>query len=204
MGDEFRKKDGLSKGIRRRDLLKVPVGLVGAYALLKLGVRGVVGPAPPPGGDIVASLEHLSPRQARIVTAAALAMVGPSAEAAFLSGRWKPAQDFDRLLSGMAPDQRAVVGIGLQLFEEWTWGMKGFSGSTREVQLAQLAKWRSSGLAIQRSIWGVLHAATCSSFSGTEAGWEVMGYPGPCLAQATRPGRPPGQSAVFEWDERVP
>lgn len=185
--------------LRRRDFLALTVLGVGGLAAVKVCGRLLVGaadPAFPPGP---APLQHLSPRQAAIATAAALAMVGPAAEAAYLAKRWQPAAGVDGLLDLLYPDQRALIGLGLNLLEEWTLGLRGFSSWDRPTQRAFLDDWRTSPLGLKRSIWGFLHAATCSSFSGTEAGWELVGYPGPCVGR-----RAPGQSALVDWDEAVP
>ncbi len=182
----------------RRQLFALPVLAAGGLAAAKVGGRwllGAEGPSRP-----LPELTHLSPRQAAIVTAAALAMVGPAAEAAYEAGRWEPARDVDGLLGRLAADQRTTVGVGIHLLEEWTLGMRGFSSWDRATQRSTLTAWRTSGLALHRSVWGFLHAATCSSFSGSEAGWELAGYPGPLVGSS----RPPGQSATLEWGEGVP
>ncbi len=186
--------------LRRRDFLALSVVGVGGAALIKVGGRWVIGASDPPGSPDLSGLLHLSQRQARIVTAAALAMVGPAAEEAFVQGKWSPARGVDDLLGRLASDQRSQLGVALHLLEEWTVGLRGFSSWSREDQRALLARWRTSSLGLHRSVWGFLHAATASTFSGSEAGWEVMGYPGPCVGL----GRSPGQTAIFEWDERVP
>jgi len=194
----------LRRPLRRRDFLKLGVAGLGGYALLKVGVRGGLGSNPPVGVALPDGLKHLETRHAAILCAGALAMVGPSGQAAYHAGRWQPARDADRMIGAMYEDQRGLVRTALNLFEESTWGMTGFSGLDEQAQQRHLASWRSSSLGLKRSVWGMLHAMTCSSFSGTPAGWDVMGYPGPCLKSAEFPGRPPGQSVTFEWDERVP
>lgn len=190
--------------LRRRDFLKAAVLAAGAYATVKIGVRLFVGPSPPLRQHDPQRLAVLSTRQEAIVTAVALAMVGPAAEMAYEGERWDPAAGVDRLLAGMALDQQQRLGLALHLLEEWTPGLVGFSGLDRPDQRAMLHRWSTSGLELQRSVWGFLHAATCSSFSAVEAGWEVMGYPGPCVAGQAGAGRPPGQTARFQWDEVVP
>lgn len=188
----------MTRPLRRRDLLAASVLGVAALAALKAGGRWVAGvrvPARP-----LPALTHLSPRAASTVTAAALAMVGPRGEAAYEAGRWEPAADVDQLLGRLAADQRDQLLLALGLFEEWTLGWQGFSAWDRQTQRDTLAAWRTSSLGLQRSVWGFLHAATCSSFSGSEVGWEAMGYPGPCVGT----GRPPGQLVAFAWDEGVP
>ncbi len=194
----------LRRPLRRRDFLKLGVVTLGGYALLKVGVRGVLGARPPAGASLPDGLKHLEKRHAAILSAAALAMVGPAAEAAYRAGRWQPARDADGMLAAMYEDQRGLVRTALNVFEESTWGMAGFSGLDAQAQQRHLASWRTSSLGLKRSVWGMLHAINCSSFSGTSAGWEIMGYPGPCLKSAEFPGRSPGQSATFQWDERVP
>jgi len=190
--------------LRRRDFLKIGVAVLGGYALLKVSVRSVVGSTPPAGMPLPPDLKHLHARHAAIFSAAAIAMVGPAAEAAYRNGRWLPARDADAMLEQMYEDQRGLVRMALNLFEESTWGMTGFSGLGAQAQQRHLASWSSSSLAMKRSVWGMLHALGCSSFSGTSAGWEVMGYPGPCLKSAQYEGRAPGQSVTFQWDARVP
>jgi len=194
----------LRRPLKRRDFLKIGAVALGGYALLKAGVRVVAGPSAPVGVALPGGLKHLDARHAAILSAAAVAMVGQSGEAAYRSGRWQPARDADGMIGTMYEDQRGLVRTALNLFEESTWGMTGFSGLDAAAQQRHLASWRSSSVGIKRSVWGMLHAITCSSFSGTTAGWEVMGYPGPCLASAEFPGRAPGQSAKYEWDDRVP
>jgi hypothetical protein len=189
---------------RRRDLLLALGSLGGLLAATKLGGRLLIGSAPPPRPTDPTRLRHLQPTHEAILTAIALAMTGPAAEAAYLQGRWDPAAAFDRTLDLLSPDQASQLLLALRLVEEWTWGLTGFSGLPREAQLDRLAAWQTSSLAVQRSIWGVMHALCCSSFSGTEAGWELMHYPGPCVAQPGSPGRAPGQSAPYAWDEAVP
>lgn len=188
----------MTRPLRRRDFLAAAVLGVAGLAALKVGGRWLVGvPAP---ARALPALTHLDARRAATVTAAALALVGPRGQAAYEAGRWDPAADVDALLGRLHADTRDQLLLGLVLFEEWTWGLSGFSSWDRTTQVATLAAWRTSGLALQRGIWGFLHAACCSSFSGVEAGWEAMGYPGPCVGTA----RAPGQTAAFAWDEAVP
>ncbi|MBI5503559.1 MAG: hypothetical protein HY899_02055 [Deltaproteobacteria bacterium] len=190
--------------LRRRDFLKLGVAVLAGYALLKVGARAVIGAKAPVGAPLPDGLKHLQARHAAILSAAAVAIVGPAGEAAYRAGRWQPARDADAMIEAMYEDQRGLVRMALNLLEESTWGMMGFSGLEPQAQQRHLASWACSSLALERSVWGMLHALSCSSFSGTSAGWEVMGYPGPCLKSAEFPGRPPGQSATFEWDARVP
>jgi hypothetical protein len=194
----------MSRPLRRRDFLKAALTVGGAVATVKLGGRWLIGTAAPERPRDPLRLRYLTPRHEGIVTAIALAMVGPAAEAACLADRWDPAAAFDASLDLLAADQASQILLALTLVEEWTWGLTGFSGLSRAQQRVKLAAWQTSTLAVQRSIWGVMHALTCSSFSGTEAGWEVMDYPGPCLRHGDRPGRAPGQTVPFVWDEAVP
>jgi hypothetical protein len=186
--------------LRRRDFLALSVLGVGGLAVLKIGGRLVVGAADPALSIDAGTLQHLSQRQAAIVTAASHAMLGDASEAAYMAGRWSPASEIDALMGNLPQSQRAQIGLGLNLLEEWTWGLRGFSSWDRGTQRAFLDGWRTSSLAVHRSIWGFLHLACAAGFSGTEAGWEVMDYPGPCVGT----NRSPGQTAHFEWDEAVP
>lgn len=188
----------MTRRLRRRDFLAASVLGVGALAAFKVGGRWAIGVAAP--GRATPALPHLSARHAATVTAAALALVGPRGEAAYAAGRWDPATDVDGLLARLPADQRDQLVLALTLFEEWTLGLTGFSSWDRATQRATLAAWRTSRLGLQRSVWGFLHAACASSFSGCEAGWEAMAYPGPCVST----GRPPGQTVAFDWDEAVP
>ena len=107
----------------------------------------------------------------------------------------------DGMFGNLAPDQRQALGMGIHLLEEWTVGLTGFSRLSRDNQVAFLAGWRTSRLALHRTVWGALHAMTVSSFAAVEAGSKtLMGHPGPCVGT----GRPPGQTALFVWDEAVP
>lgn len=186
--------------LRRRDFLKFGALALGAYGLGKAGFGLLGGPAPAHREK----LSHLSPKQAAIVTAAAGAIVGAAGRQALTQGAWSPAADVDEMLDRMAPDQRGMLGIGLHLVENATWGLRGFTSLPPERQEAHLDAWRTSGVALKRGIWGFLHAATATSFASTGAGWKAMGYPGPCVAANGAPGRPPGQSAAYTWDEKVP
>lgn len=185
---------------RRRDFLRLGALALAAYGLGKTGLalRGSSALADTP------SLRFLSAKQAAIVAAAAAGIVGPAGAAALAQGAWNPAADVDDMLGRMAPDQRGMLGVALHLFENATWGLRGFTALSPERQIAHLAAWQTSGLALKRSIWGFLHAATATSFASTEAGWRVMGYPGPCVAAGGSQGRAPGQSALYAWDEKVP
>lgn len=187
--------------LRRRDFLLAGVAGLGGLAAIKVGGRLLWGAAVPEVSYPADRLVHLSRRQEAVLVAVALAMVGPSAEQAYLSGAWDPAAHVDKTFDKLAPDQRLAFGMGIHLLEEWTWGLTGFSGRTREQQVAFLASWRTSSLALHRTIWGVLHSATSSSFAAVEAGSRgLMGHPGPCVGT----GRAPGQTARFTWDEGVP
>lgn len=190
--------------LRRRDVLAFGVLGVGALGLGRLAGRALVGVTAPSIPRDEGRLTWIDARQEALVTAVALAMVGPHAEQDYDAGRWDPAADVDRLLGALAPDQRRMLGLTLYAFEEATWSLSGFSGLPRERQVAILASWRTSRLAAARTVWGFLHAATVTSYSGGPAGWARMGYPGPCLPSDTTPGRPPGQRVAFEWDEVVP
>lgn len=190
--------------LRRRDLLKGVVALVAGYGALKAGVRLLRGPAPAYIERDPARLEVLSPALEAVVTAAALAFNGAPGDAAYHDQGWDPALDVDRLMRNLAPDQVTLLAVGMRLFEEWTPGLTGFSGMPLQAQVEKLAAWRTGPLALQRSVWGFLHAACCSSFAGHAAGWALVGYPGPCVPGPDGPGRMPGQSARFTWDEIVP
>lgn len=185
--------------LRRRDFLKLGALALGAYGLGKAGI-GLLAGAPGPGP----TLTHLSAKQTAIVTAAAAVIVGAAGRAALEQDAWHPAADVDAMLGRMAADQRAMLGVALHLVENATWGLRGFTSLSPERQAAHLAGWQTSGVALKRGIWGFLHAATATSFASTEAGWQAMGYPGPCIAAAGSPGRAPGQSALYDWDEKVP
>lgn len=189
-------------GLRRRDLLRggalLAVGLAGARA----GIGALWGPRPSPQGLDPARLTHLSAAQEGIVVACAEVMLGRAGRAALAAG-WDVAAGVDRLLGGLAPDQRRLLGVGLHLLEEWSLSPRGFSARGLEEREAWLGAW-AVGNPTQRGIWGFLHAAICSAFASDEAGWAHMGYPGPCVAGAGGAGRPPGQSALYTWDEAVP
>ena len=193
-----------SPTLRRRDLLKGTVALVAGYGALKAGVRLLRGPAPALIERDPARLTVLSPALEAVVTAAALAFNGAVGEAAYHDQGWDPAADVDALMAHLAADQVRLLTIGIRLFEEWTPGLTGFSGLPTSAQVQKLAAWRTGDLALQRSVWGFLHAACCSSFAGHAAGWALVGYPGPCVPGAHGPGRMPGQSTTFTWDEVVP
>lgn len=184
----------------RRDFLKAGAISLAAYAAGKAAV-GAFSRTPLVSR---AKLAHLSPKQAAIIEAAAVAIVGPQGLIALTAGEWDPAADVDTMLGRMPEDQRGLLGIALHLFENARLGFRGFSRLRADQQEMHLEAWRTGGLALQRSTWGFLHAATASSFSGCEAGWRAMGYPGPCMPSQSSPGRPPGQSALFPWDEKVP
>lgn len=134
------------------------------------------------------------------VLAVALAMVGPTGRAAWEGGDWNVVRDVDSLLSQLAPDQERLVRIGFRLLETWPKGLRRFSRLDLETQQAYLEEWRCSDNELQRSVWGVLHAAVVSSFSSGAQGWGLMGYPGPNVGTT----RPLGQTVSFEWDEVVP
>ncbi len=187
-----------NRKLQRRDFLKLTVLGVASIAAIKVGGRALIGASAPPRP--LPKLTHLSPRQAATVTAAALVMVGPAAKQAYLDGDWEPTEFIDDVFGRLPADQRQSLGMALILFEEWTLGLTGFSGWDADTQRRVLASWRTSDMGLKRSVWGFLHAATCSSFSGSPAGWQVMGYPGPVVGGT----RMPGQSATFTWDEAVP
>jgi len=174
--------------LRRRDLLS------GGFALAAVCVLLQPGPAKATGR------ENLSSRAESIVVAAALAMVGPAGEKAHAAGSWDPGQDVDRLLGHLAPDQRRLLNIAFRLLDRWPKGRRPFRKLSVEERREWLAVWRVSDNALQRSAWGVLHAACCSSFSANQPGWDRMGYPGPIIGT----DRPLGQTVAFEWDELVP
>lgn len=136
----------------------------------------------------------------RVLLAAALAMVGPAGEAAHAAGRWDPVADASKLMAGLAPDQARLLKIGFRLMDGWPKGFTPFSKLPMDERRACLELWRESDNDLQRSIWGVLHSLSVSSFAAGEAGWELMGYPGPNVGTQ----RPLGQTQAFEWDEVVP
>lgn len=186
------------RALRRRDFLKLSVLGVAGLAVVKVGGRAIMGVTPP--ARALPSLAHLSPRQAATVTAVAIGIVGERAAAAYDAGEWEPAADLDALLGGFPPDKRAELLLAITLFEEWTVGLTGFSSWSKEAQQARLEDWRSSEMGLKQSVWGFLHAGSTSSFGFSAPGWRATDYPGPSVGT----GRPPGQSARFEWDEVVP
>lgn len=198
----------MSKGppntvLRRRDFLRRSVIVVLVFGVVKGAWRTLRAPDVPAVSRDPQRLVLLTPRTEAIYTAAALAMVGPTALLAYDAGEWDPAADFDALLGRLAPDQASLVSTGLLVLQEWTLGFTGFTELSRDDQIARLEAWRTGSLGLHRSVWGVIHAGACSSFSSRSVGWRVMGYPGPCLA-TDGPGRPPGQTAPFVWDPEVP
>jgi hypothetical protein len=189
--------------LRRRDFLFATLTAGGALAAVKVVGRLAVGSSAPRHLGDPSRLTRLTPHHEAIVTAIALAMVGPAAETAYDAQRWDPAAAFDDNLGLLPADQVGQITLALTLVEEWTWGLTGFTGHSRDQQRIMLDTWKTSSLAVQRSIWGVMHALSCSSFGAIEAGWEVMQYPGPCVASSGS-GRSPGQTVSFTWDEVVP
>lgn len=168
---------------------------------MKVGARALWGAQEPRVPLPAERLQYMSTRHEAIVVAVALAMLGDSAEAAYLEGRWDPAGHVDGMLGDLAPDRRRDLKLGILLLEEWTLGLTGFSRMSRDKQVAFLTGWKTSSLAVHRTIWGSLHAATVSSFTAVEAGSkDLMGHPGPCIST----GRPPGQTVAVVWDEAVP
>lgn len=187
--------------LSRRQIFAACASALGGLAAAKAGVRWLRQPAAPPRA---VPLAHLGPSSEAVITAAALVLIGPAGVAAHAAGRWDPAADTDALLGLLAPDQRQLVLVGVHLLQEWSWGASGFTDVDPEAQAAWLDGWRTSGLALHRGVWGFLHAAAASSFSGVDDGWARMGFPGPCVAGARGAGRSPGQAAAFVWDEVVP
>ena len=168
--------------MRRRDLL------TGGFALAGLSL--LVRPEPALAGS----------RLDRVLLAAATAMCGPASVTAQAAGRWDPVADAHELISKLPPDQQRVVRLAIRLLDGWPKGLKPFSKLPIDERVAWLETWRVSDNELQRSVWGLLHSLTASSFSAGEAGWEVMSYPGPVVGGT----RPPGQTVAFEWDEGVP
>ena len=189
---------------RRRDFLKWSVGAVAGYGLVKAGLAAAIGPQRQSRLLLATRLKVLSPKQESIVTAVALAITGPAAKSAYEKGAWDPAFEVDGLLSRLPQDQRTMLGVAMHLFENWNWGLTGFTRLSPEEQLAYLAAWRTSSIALKRTTYGFLHAATAAAFSSVDAGWSAMDYPGPCVPSGKYTGRAPGQSTYFEWDPRVP
>ncbi len=189
--------------MKRRVLLRTVAILGGLVALKGIG-RAIVGTAPPTAAPIGGPWQVLTATAAATVTHVALALHGQPGRRAFAEGDWRPADDVDRLLSGLPADQRKALLGAIRLVEEWTPGWHGLSGLSPARQLDALESWRSSRLALRRSVWGFLHAATRSSFADSAYGWAWMGYPGPCRDDVGYAGRMPGQSVAFAWDERVP
>lgn len=190
--------------LRRRDLLLALGCGVGALAAVKVGGRWWLGPDPSLSPRAGRSLNHLSGRQEVIATAIARVMVGRSGQIAIDAGTWDPAASFDRLLDSLSPDQRSTAGIALHLFEEWTPGFTSFTRAPRDEQERRLAAWATSDLALHRTVWGLLHAAFGSGFAGSRPGMQALGHLGPTVVGAGHPGRPPGQTIVYTWDELVP
>lgn len=195
--------DPTTTRFKRRTALRV-VGLLAGLAAVKGVGRALVGSHMPAGAAPGGPWQALTPATAATATHAALALHGDHGRRAFAEGRWRPADDVDRLLMQLAHDQRQALIGALRLIEEWTPGWRGFSGLEPAAQHAALESWRTSRLALRRSIWGFLHAATRSSFADTAPGWAWLGYPGPCRGDVGYAGRLPGQSVTFVWDERVP
>lgn len=200
---ELSSEPRLASPLRRRPFLR-GLALLGGLALLKGAGRAVVGVPAPEGPTAGGPWTALDERTATTVTHVALALHGERGREAFAGGRWRPADDVDRLLGALAADQRKALVGAIRLLEEWTPGWRGFSALDPEAQTRALEGWRTSRLAVRRSIWGFLHAATRSSYADSPAGWAHMGYPGPCRGDVGYPGRMPGQSVAFDWDPRVP
>ncbi len=174
--------------LRRRDLLTGGFALAAVCTLLQ------------PSRARATERNNLSAKTEDIVVAAALAMVGPAGEKAYVAGTWDPGGDIDQLLGHLAPDQRRLLNIAFRLLDRWPKGLRPFRKLSVEERREWLAVWRVSDNALQRSAWGILHSACCSSFSANQPGWDRMGYPGPIVGT----DRPLGQTVGFEWDEVVP
>lgn len=194
--------------LRRRDLVLGSGLLAAALVAGKLVGRGVVGvpfpEAPTDSAFRLDGLRHLDAVHAATVAHAARHMLGTPGRAALRDGHWQPLPDIDALIGVLAPDQQRSLRIGLRLFEESTWGPRGFSALGESGQARQLAVWQRSRLGLRRSVWGFLYAGLASSFAQSPAGWAHMGYEGPNRSDGNWPGRPPGQSAAFVWAEAVP
>lgn len=179
------------------------MGLTATLAALRVGGRVFLGVQAPEGGPGPQGERILSNDEEILAVVIALAMLGDAAEAAWRDEVWNPANRLDVSLMSLYPDQIAALRLALHLVEELSWGLGGFSGEDREEQRAILSGWATSAIPLRRTVWGSLHALSCAGF-GQRAAWELMNYPGPCVASMGLPGRPPGQTVAFEWDERVP
>lgn len=188
--------------LRRRQFLAAAA--LGSLAIV--GVKAAVSTMSSPSHEIEATpgLSYLPENLTPTVIAAAMAIVGEPGAAAYVNQGWRPERRADELLATLTPADRANAILGLRLFEHGTWSLHGFSQKAAPAQLRQLSAWRDSRLSLRRAVWGLLHGIAASSFALHRAGWDWIGYPGPCLAVAGYSGRAPGQSVAFVWDARVP
>lgn len=179
------------------------LGLAGLAVAARVGGRLAVGVSEPEGGPGPEGQRILDNDQEILAILIGLAMLGPAAEAAYRGESWNPANRLDVNLMSLYPDQILAIKVALRLVEEWTWSLRGFSGQSLDAQRELLQGWATSAIGLRRTIWGSLHALSCAGFAESAAR-ELMEYPGPCLPGPGVPGRPPGQTVAFEWDERVP
>ena len=153
--------------------LRLTVGLVAALAWAGIAVAGSSATAAAGGNGNgmflhlfdefpVESSGEIGRGGPRVGRAPAFSTVSKQGE---LGDDEDPAADVDAILGRLPADQAKLLGIALHLFENGRFGFRGFSRLTADQQERHLQAWRTGSLALQRSTWGFLHAATASSFS---------------------------------------
>ncbi len=184
--------------LNRRDFLKAgALGLVG-YSVIKAGLSYSA------SAKGQATTRVLTATQAQTMRYAALRLNGQASEASLNDGIWDPVATLDEMLVSMPSDQASLIAVGLSIFEYGRLGPAPFSTLSADGQLAHLENFRMSSMGLKRGIWGILRAASSLAYCGSTAGWEALGYPGPCIPTSDHPGRAPGQTTAYVWDERVP
>ncbi len=159
------------------------MGLGGLVALASVPVFRS-GPFPTPSTP----LRHLTPRQAGIVRALGLFLVG--------HGHQTVPTDVvvDGTVSAMDEENRSMFLTLLSLLEAGTFATFGritpLSEMSYSTGIAYLEEWRRSSLSLRRTMYSAVRKTVLASWYMDPRAWPGIGYQGPWIKQFTIPPVP--------------
>lgn len=171
--------------LTRRRVLGLGLAGVGAVALGGVGLRVLIGSAPP-----VTGLSVLDPVEYRTLNLLAETLIPEGGPFEIGASKYDLAREFDGYLAGEPPPnvtrlQRALLlfELGPLLFEH---RMTTFSALSREERLHHYQAWAGSETLLRRQVAIAFRKFLALVFYDKEEVWPHIGYPGPSLKRPAR------------------
>jgi len=172
------------RSLSRRKVLRGAVLLVGGLLGAAAWPRLRSGPFPPPHRP----LRHLDARQAGIVRALGLFLVGRD------HGRVPVEEVVDGTLAALHPGDRRLWLAALEVFESTTFLVGGRLAPMSELPyddgVAWLESWARSGSEVRRTLYMAVRRVVIASWYMDPRAWPTFGYEGPWVKRFQLPTVP--------------